>query len=241
MRPAPLKETQKNNLEAELVVIKNEIEEKTKLLSELYEKVQDCNFLFDHLRSQKEALEKHRIETEETLAQEKQEWALQISVTEKLYENKKEVLVALQEEIKEGNRELARLNHQCLIANDEMENKAKSLRDIDSQVATLSALIPELTKVKQQYDFYLGKLDEVQVNIVDRLAVSEAVIEQNTKQLEEIKAQCASKTQEMNDAEYKLKAYTDNLYSNMNDYAVVRERLNIRWKEVYPELKLPLE
>lgn len=41
-------------------------------------------------------------------------------------------------------------------------------------------------------------------------------------------------------SQYRLKTYTDELYTHMNDYQVLKMRLEKHWKEVFPELDMPL-
>ena len=41
-------------------------------------------------------------------------------------------------------------------------------------------------------------------------------------------------------AEFELKKYTDNLYTAMNDWQIIRDRLEVRWQKEFPELRLPL-
>lgn len=241
MKSIPLKETQKKNLEAESVALKNEIDNKSKELTSVFDKIAACNQAFQELELEKSRIAAYRIATEEALNRSRKEAYKELEENSQLSLRLKADIKGFNEEVRVTTKLLARLNAQCITANNELMAAQAEIERLDPLVQQVQKLKSEIIVLQQEHEFYSSKRNEVQVDIINRLRDSDERLAKNNRELERIKALGDEKIQAMNDAEYKLKEFTDHLYTNMNDYAIVRERLNVRWKEVYPELKLPLE
>lgn len=240
-KPLPQGEIKVRNLEAEAAVLRNEIDEKTTILSGLLHKIDSCNEIFEQLEKQKQDLEDLKASTLSDLELKKSEAHrevanLHISLT--LFKEELEMIRSL---IKESTKELAKLNSQCITAEEDIVKKSAFVNELCQSQLQLVGEIGRLGSIKDSLKFFAPKLEETQSAIVTALAEKEAVIAQSTSELAQIKVERDKIVNEMEQAQYNLKSYTDQLYTNMNDYAVIRERLNLRWKEVYPELELPLE
>lgn len=236
----PAKQIKKNNLDAEINTLSLELEEKRASIATIIERE-------DRVKASEAALKdkKTQFEEDKHLHQAHLDRRMLLIVSkEKDYDNKLKdsqgLASKLEENVKQAQRELSKLNKSCINAAQELEDKGKQKDNLDSDIAELANLVIYLedTRVKvAEIKVVKEKADEEIANL--RFAWEHDLANLKS-QKQEVEKQLLSKLEEVAKAEFMLKSYTDNLYTTMNDWQIIRTRLETRWKEHYPELDMPI-
>lgn len=150
-------------------------------------------------------------------------------------------LKQVKDDTKEATRELARLNASILTAQEEynkyvadMETMKQALTELDDIVGRIKTLKLEIDILEEQKRLIL---EDISTSHED----SEVKLKEARDELATLVRLADEKTKEAEQAEYRVKTYTDELYKHMNDYQIVKSRLEGVWKKTFPELELPLE
>lgn len=147
---------------------------------------------------------------------------------------------SLQSRIKAAIKELSRINDYCLSGHTEAEKLDIRRKEVEQEIRELTELVLHkeatnkdvvaLRSLKDSLLIEFNKLKEQCIEEVRRS--SELVAKLNNEAQEAIMARDL--------AQHELKEYTDKLYTAMNDWMVIRTRLETVFKTHYPELELPL-
>ncbi len=228
------------NLQAEYDRLTSEIPTKASELSLIYKDIEKAKSELKDIISRKETLDKEmstqhaslddRVTNLETRERES---ADKLALADKEHKDK---LVA----IKEATHDLSRINFQVLQANEEHDKHLEVLKDQQSALIVLNDIIGRIKAAELQ----IALLEEEKGQIL--LDIS-TIHEQSESKLKEARDELAAlvhlKEQnkiEAAEAQARVKTYTDELYTKMNDYQIVKARLEGVWQKTFPELELPL-
>lgn len=143
--------------------------------------------------------------------------------------------------IKKATKELIHTNGQVLTAQQEYEQYQKLIADIQLLEEKLANLVPNHELLTSQVKL----LDEERIRIMGDISTkyqeSEGTLNVARNELSKLVYLAEEKKKEALEAESRTKAYTDQLYTSMNDYQIIRARLEDKWKQTFPELALPIE
>lgn len=240
MNTASQKEIEKKNSEAELIQIKSEINDKALELAGILQKVDKAQSVFALLNKEKAEFAEYKAQEEALIVNgrkdldlARQQWLKERDTHSALMDHSKR-------EIKSTLKELARLNEACIKAQDEFKALGEEMSLLQSKIEENKHYASKLEEDKVAFETFSQKREDFEVDLINRLAAAHEQIAQAKIEYEAVKAETDKKVVEMNEAQYKLKTYTDELYTHMNDYQIIRARLETTFKEHYPELELPL-
>lgn len=157
-----------------------------------------------------------------------------------LKETSSKELDALRISIKAANKELSLANDRVFSAKAEYDEIIDKKEEIVKKVAELNLLVEMLPKVQSDILELEGKRDKLRVEISEMLDDSTAELTRAKENLVQITTEVEIKVKEAEQAEYKCKKYVDELYTHMNDYQIVRDRLETIYKTKFPELDLKI-
>jgi len=234
------KEIAERNQEAQLVTIQEKIDSKTIELADILKKRDDALSVVSLMSGERSLFEKEKKEFYE-------DKKLKIEEFTKLEETCRLELsdltrqtINVKESLKTSTKELERINFSCINGRIDLENLANNKIALERQISYLTDLVTNAETARARY---------VQLSIdlsAKELEWSNFVIkmkEEKDKHREEL-AQLANDTQiilfKKDLAESQLKSYTDNLYTAMNDYNIIKTRLEDKWGQTFPELAIPL-
>lgn len=157
-----------------------------------------------------------------------------------LKETSSKELDVLRISIKAANKELSLANDRVFSAKAEYDEIIDKKEEIVKKVAELNLLVEMLPKVQSDILELEGKRDKLRVEISEMLDDSTAELTRAKENLVQITTEVEIKVKEAEQAEYKCKKYVDELYTHMNDYQIVRDRLETIYKTKFPELDLKI-
>lgn len=240
MTVVPKKQIKKNDLDAQIVVLEGQLEEKRFELDAIAEREQA-------LKDDRTAFEKEKDEFFETMHESKKAHDLIRSTTihvKGAVDKEIEVAQAQYREVvgkvREEERRLIRLNSSCLNAQADLASILNRIKDAEQQVTELTQLVLHFeemqVKVKEIEDrrellasTLSNEQESYRLDFIDRKT-----------QLDYLMQQAGLKIKEAQEAEAKYSLFADKLRTSLNDWLVIKNRLEIRFKEHYPELELPL-
>lgn len=175
------------------------------------------------------------VSTERTVHEERlkgiQEEAIQLVVNGK-EETKK---------VREALKELTRVNGQVLSANNELEELVEKIKKAEVKLEDIANLIIQAESLKDEIYSLIQERNLLLVQKSTQKSQWEGEQKEAMNELSRLVYLAETKKKEASEAEARTEAYTKQLYTNMNDYQVVRARLEGVWEKTFPELKLPLE
>lgn len=149
-------------------------------------------------------------------------------------------LSSLQNDLKTSNKELSWVNDKIFKAKGELKEVEESKEKTMLSVSRLNLLVELLPKLEKDIELLVNKKLKLTSDISEMLDSSTLELTKAREELLRITDFAKLKVEEANQAEYRCKTYVDELYSHMNNYEVVRSRLESVFKTRYPELDLKI-
>jgi len=149
-------------------------------------------------------------------------------------------LLKLKDEIKVANKELSLANNRVLLAKEEYKEVSKKKDESEVLILKLNTLVEILPKIQTDILELTEKRDKLKIIISEMLDSSTLELTKAKEELNKITEAVKEKVKEMNTAEYKLKKFTDELFTHMNNYEIIRSRLETVYKTKFPELELTI-
>lgn len=233
-------EIQKKNLSAELSTIRSEIDSEAAKLSEILLKSSAAEQSIKAFHLEKSEFETYKTSSEETIKLKHKDLSDSKIRSDEEIELNKSILKNVKDEIKDAIKELGWLNEKIINAEMLSMNQVSEKTRLDVEIANLLVLVAH----KEDEEMKLKKAQESREEIENALEtkrrkVEESVFDSDIK-LKKMDEELSYKTVQRDKAESEYKMYTDKLYESVNDYQIIRSRLETRFKEHYPELELPL-
>lgn len=149
-------------------------------------------------------------------------------------------LVQLNKDIRDSTKQLNRINNSCLIGQEEIDNNNKKISELSSEVTKLTNLVVYLEEVKEKIRLLEIEESRLEITISQSKEKWSNDIQEAREQLSTIRNEAQVTITERDLAQSELKAYVDELYTNMNDWQIVRSRIEGVWNKTFPELEIPL-
>lgn len=146
----------------------------------------------------------------------------------------------LESNIKQKTKDLIRVNGQVLAAEAEYERYLTVIGDIDKAKEELQSNINLRDECIKQFVLIDEQRNAVLLDISTKQSESEGILKAARDELSQLVYLSEQKKKEALQAEDRVKTYTDELYAHMNDYQIVKARLENVWSKTFPELELPL-
>lgn len=150
-------------------------------------------------------------------------------------------LTVSKEEVRLANKELRWVNDKIFKGEDEVKTLEGRKEKLQADINEMILLVARIEELKEQVATLQSQRQNVETEALHVAESTEAKLISTAKKLAEMEEKTRQKVVEAAEAESRLKMYTDQLYSHMNDYAIVKARLEVQWKQVFPELELPLQ
>lgn len=226
-----------HNLQVEYTKLTNDIPKKSAELSLIYKDIEKAKSELLSIQ-QKKKEEEHNLEditnrlheqrnisrTQESVAKE------EISILTKEHDE-------LVLKIRQSTKELSRLNNQVLSAQDEYIELQRDLQKVQAILISDTDTRNELTN---QISFLDVTKEVLEKEISTKTSELNTKLKEGREELSKLVYLANQKREEAEQAQYRVKMYTDELYVHMNDYQVIKTRLENVWKTTFPELELPL-
>lgn len=234
------KEITKSNLEAELVLLQSEVDNKATELNSLVSSVDEAKALIALSKKMKADTEAFILIESNKL----DKAALALDTERKEFDEYKNnagpILNQHKKEATQAVRELNRANSSCLVAKEELSQLTEKKTSLVTEIEELTNLVMKGNPLRTEIqDLELKKL-ALENDIHEATAHHVVTMSEAKEQLATIRNDAQTALMQKEEAEAKLKDYTDKLYTSMNDYQVVRERIERHWNQTFPELRLPM-
>ena len=144
------------------------------------------------------------------------------------------------DEIKIANKELSLANSRVFKAKDEVEEVTGKKEEILKKVTELSLSVELLPELQLEILELENKRGKIRSEISEMLDSSTLELQKAKEELSKLQKEVLLKISESNQAEYRCKKYVDELYTHMNDYEIVRSRLESIYNTKFPELDLKI-
>lgn len=241
MAVIPQKQIKRDDLDAQISILSDELEVKRAGITAIIEREDKVKAEELALEDSKRVFEEGKRSAHSILDKRTQGIIEREKNHEKVVEDTKVSLDDLQRQIKQVTKELAKLNNSCINAAHELDtlNEQKSI--LENKVLELSRLVMHFEEMKVKIKDAEEKKLAIDIEVESKQSALKLEVENAKRILELINKEVTQKVDEKDKAEYALKAYTDQLYTSMNDWQIIRSRLEVKWKEHYPELDLPIE
>ena len=240
MAVVPKKQIRKDNLDAQIVILEAQVEAKRLELDAIARRE-------TAVKEDREALNKEKAEFFETMKEGRKAHDVIRSTTvhvkgsvDKDIEAAQALHRQVEAKVREEEKRLIRLNSSCLNAQADLDSIGRRKDVLTGQVAELTGLVLHFEEMKVKVADIDERFRLVNVDIENKRVAWAADLENAKKELERIAKDTLAKIEEGNKAEYLCRSYTNQLYTAMNDWQVIRNRLEVRWKEHYPELDMPV-
>ena len=155
--------------------------------------------------------------------------------------NLSDSLALVKKDLKESRRLLAKTNAQCLSGQKEIERCNADIAALHEEIAKLTALVVHVEETKKELSDLSDDLVIVRSVFENLIVDSEFLIKDKEEKLKKLEEETVALEARRDKAGYELKSYTDQLYTAMNDYQVIKARLEEKWNMSFPELELPLK
>lgn len=234
------KEISERNQEAHLVSIQSKIDEKTVELTGILKQRDEALADRDAVANERVAFEKEKKDFAEDKQIKNGEFLKQEDAHRTELATLAKQLVSVKDELKSSTKELTKINLACINAKSDLDSLTKDKEALERQINYLTDLVVnyELTKEK-----YTALSEEVRL-LDGKMTAFHETVGRETREHREVLAQINNEAQvkilERDLAANELKSYTDQLYTAMNDYQVIKVRLEDKWKTTFPDLEIPL-
>jgi chromosome segregation ATPase len=141
---------------------------------------------------------------------------------------------------KDAVRELARINAQVLSAGEEYQKYSDLVADSEAKGIEHATVLGNVERAKQMLTFLESEKDKVLQDISTESQAWEGKLKRARDELSTLVHLAEEKRVEAEQSQARTKTYTDELYTHMNDYQIVKSRIAEVWKTTFPELELPL-
>lgn len=233
-------EITKHNQEAHLPILSSQIEKKTEELNSISsEFAQAVAIIAESKRLKKE--------TDEYITKEKQKLEdTRVKSNARLVEKNTEIEALtpkanqLKDDISKSTKELSRINRSCLTGQEEIESNTKKISELSKEIANLTNLVIHYEEVKEQVRLLEIVASQQIVSIADAKTKSDNYLLEARETLSKINIEIQTLVVKRDETQSQLKSYTDELYTAMNDYQVIKTRLEGVWNKTFPELDIPL-
>lgn len=228
------------NLGVELATIRSEIDAESIILADIFHKKESLQSEMSAFNEEKAAFEayKNKVLSDVSIAFNELN-AAKINRDEEAKKAKEELKV-IQEENRKCIRNLSKLNDSILHADDELKEK----NDLKNKLDNDNCLLLSIVIHKEEEEKKLQEAINSRVAIEGRLESKRMSIDEQLSkkryELSLIENDISENMKKLGIIQTEYKSYSDQLYTAMNDYQVVRSRLESRFNEHYPELELPL-
>lgn len=240
MAVVPEKQIKKNNLDAHISTLSRELEEKRLGLEKIVSREAAHKVDTVKLEKNKQSFLKEQEIAHATLDKRTQQIVEREQALKKKDEEMTQFFFSLQQQIKEGTKNLAKINNSCINGNRELEEMSAKKVELEKKLLELTHLVLHYEEMRLKVKTLEEEKGALENDIENKQVAWDNDLTKAKQELEAISKAALEKIDERNKAEYAVKAYTDQLYTSMNDWQIIRTRLETRWKEHYPELELPI-
>lgn len=229
-----------NNLEAHSAVLKQEIGEKAQELNSLTKSVDAAKGILTESNRVKKEHDELMASELQKLADARKEFSDEKEKHEKDKKTGTDNLQTINSNIGKANKELARINASCLNATTDLDNKNKEIAAAQEKLLPLTDLVLKFEEIKENIRLAEIELARVTQEAETLKKQSDVDMSEAKEQLANLRNESQVKQMEVDTAAFNLKSYTDQLYTAMNDYQVIKTRLENVWGKTFPELEIPL-
>ena len=233
-------EIQKNNLQAEIAMMKAELDNHAKIMSDALSEsarlADDRVNIAAERKSLAEAIATHNKEIEDKTTD--------IELAKIDAENKVEeackIVAKASAELKDITRQLSWMNEKLISAHQEEEQMIARKLKLEEETRELLSIVAN--KESEQAKLYEAKSSHQSIldSISKREEEVQIIVNQAQAEVFRLNAEAEEARQKAEHAQFECKKYTDQLYSAVNDWQIIRARIEVPFKQLYPELELPL-
>lgn len=146
----------------------------------------------------------------------------------------------ISKELKQAIKDLSRTNQQVLSANEELLRIRISISNANEELKHLLILVEkveqtklELVDLREKKGVILGEISTSKEELDVKISSTAATLAKMKLDMIEI--------QKKSSEAYSLwENYNRELHTNMNDYKILRSRIESKWSRTFPELEIPL-
>jgi chromosome segregation ATPase len=233
-------EITEQNKKAHSDSLDRDIENKVKKLNEIVEKNKFIKEEKDTLDKDRVIFEAQKKEHEEAMNEQRRDLAKKIFSFEHEVRESASFLEKQQREVKEATRRLDKLNYQCINAEKDFERLTDEISSLNKEIEKLTSFVVKVEETKEQ----LHSLEESCRESQGKIDSRQIEMSQNELTHQQTLERVIAETREVEDkrdkAESELKSYVDQLHTAMNDYYIIKLRLESHWNKTFPELEVPL-
>jgi len=237
-------------MDEQLIQIKDKEAELANLRVEIIEKVKELSLLHIQINAELENISQKRKELKDENDRIESEKAQLIKLygqsTVELIELKgekekvrKEILVS-QSRNRAIIKDLGWVNDKVLKARIELVEVERLKDEVHKKKLALvlfTEMVPDMQSIVLKLE---SRRDSIRSEISSMLDDSSLELVKSKEQLVLITKEVENKIKEAAQAEYNCKKYVDELYSHMNDYTIIKSRLESVYKTKFPELDLKI-
>lgn len=234
------KQIKKDNLDAHVEALSRELDEKTQKLHEIALREQAVKDDRAALDKEREQFKEERLEGTKTHNVIRSTTIHLKGTIDKNIEKSQEELKSLENKVRETGRQLVRLNNSCLNAQSDLDSTLRRKTLIEQDIAKLAELVIHFEEMKLKVKDIEERRDVLAKEVSNKQESHRIELSQMQTQVDTLSLQAIQKVEEARQAEMMYKMYSDKLRVSMNDFLVLRTRLETRWNEHYPDLKLPM-
>lgn len=235
-----IKQIKKDNLDAEIIVLQKKVEEKQIELHEIALREQTIKDDRISLDKDREAFKKEQEEGKKAHDIIRATTVHLKGTVEKDIEIARESLRQVQEKVKEEEKRLARLNSSCLNAQEDIRVLLERTVQAQKDLEILTRLVLRLEETKLIVKTIENQHDILTKEFSSKQQAQNIELEKMKAQVDYLTQESATKIEEARKAKDMYNMYATGLQVAMNDWLVMRARLETRFKEHYPELELPI-
>ena len=234
------KDIKMKSYEHQILALRDDIASASITLGETLKKRDSIEQEMQDFRDDKEKFEREKIQYSEKHYALKRKYEEEIRLVSEEKSLSSSQLALVQSELREAKRDLFKVNGQCLSANNDIEKLKKDIIVLNTEIEKLTLLVIHIEEAKTKLQYLEEEFNRTNERLVRNREIADLEIRENTEHLRKLMIDTETVEQRKGAAEYELKSYTDQLYTAMNDYHVVKLRLEEKWHQTFPELEIPL-
>lgn len=234
------KEIKRDNLEADLHVLKSEIDEKTTELTLILKQKDAASIFLSQFEADKIAFEKEKADHLENVSAHQAQVVKDRQTIADEKEAATEQLANIKEDTKEANKILARVNNSCINGESEFKELTTKKENLEIKVSELTTLVANFEEIKENVRIAREEEALINRNIEARKIEADEYVKEKKEEAAKYANEAQISITTRDQTQIETKRYSDEMYNNMNDWQIIRERLQTRWNQVFPELDMPL-
>lgn len=224
----------------QILLLDNDIEARSKQLTDTIQKKDSISKEMSDFYEERSLFEIEKREFKDKYLKKEKDLAIRLADYETQKTESLDILNTRKEELKESTRKLDKINSQCIGGQKEIEKLNIDIVTLNEQIEKLAWIVVHVEETKTNLKVLQEEFERANQALVSTrtLALEEVRFKEET--LRKLGEDVVIMEKRRDQAEFELKSYVSQLSTAMNDYYVVKLRLESHWKRTFPELDVPL-